>query len=155
KLLDFGIARLTDGTATLTGVTFGTPGYMAPEQARGDKELDTRADVFALGCVLFECLTGRPAFGGEHVMAILAKIVLADAPRVRELSPGVPRALDNLVARMLAKSPEDRPRDGKQVAAELAALGPLVGASPPSGSMPPETSLTPGEQKLLCVVLAG
>jgi tetratricopeptide (TPR) repeat protein len=127
---------------------------MAPEQARGDKELDATADVFALGCVLFECLTGRAAFAGEHVMAILAKIVLADAPRVRELRPEVPRALDALVARMLAKSPNDRPRDGKQLAAEIATLGPLVGA-PVSIALGPESSLTPGEQKLLCVVLAG
>ncbi|MEJ7731433.1 MAG: protein kinase [Polyangiaceae bacterium] len=154
KLLDFGIARLADATVTLTGVTFGTPGYMAPEQAKGDRNLDSTADIFALGCVLFECLTGRAAFPGEHVMAILAKIVLADAPRVRELRPEVPRALDGLVARMLAKLPGDRPRDGREVAAEMASLGPLVGA-PVSVSMPPESSLTPGEQKLLCVVLAG
>src|SRR5262249_49662727 len=74
-ILDFGIARLCDAArVTQTGAVLGTPGYMAPEQARGNDEIDPRADVFALGCVLFECLTGSPAFPGDHFMAILAKI---------------------------------------------------------------------------------
>ena len=154
RLLDFGIVRLTAGTMTLTGVTFGTPGYMAPEQARGDRRLDARADIFALGAVLFECLTGRAAFVGEHLMAVLAKIVLEDAPRVRELRHDAPRALDQLVARMLAKEPGARPRDGRELAAELTGLGSFTGASSVS-ALPPEPSLTPGEQRLLCVVLAG
>jgi serine/threonine protein kinase/tetratricopeptide (TPR) repeat protein len=156
KLLDFGIARVEAGTMTITGITFGTPGYMAPEQARGARELDARADIFALGSVLFQCLTGRAAFVGEHLMAVLAKIVLEEAPRVRELRHDVPRALDQLVARMLSKAPDLRPRDGHELAAELAALGPIVGSSPASiFPFAPESSLTPGEQRLLCVVLAG
>src|SRR6185369_5218253 len=82
KVVDFGIARRDRALgATRTGVLLGTPGYMAPEQARGGRELDARADVFALGCVLFECITGRPAFAGEHAMAILARILLEEAPR--------------------------------------------------------------------------
>jgi len=154
KLLDFGVARVSQATMTLSGITFGTPGYMAPEQARGDRMLDARADVFALGCVLFECLTGRAAFQGEHLMAVLAKILLEEAPRVRELRSDVPRALDQLVARMLSKAPARRPRDGHELATEIASLDQSA-VSPLSSSVAPEPSITPGEQRLLCVVLAG
>ncbi len=154
KVLDFGIARVGGTRAqTRTGMLLGTPGYMAPEQARGGKDVDARADVFALGCVLFECLTGRAAFVGEHVMALLAKILLEEAPRVAELRPDVPADLDKLVARLLAKDPQQRPRDGAQVAAELRALGAVVERTPP----PVKTAgpaLTATEQRLLCVVLA-
>jgi serine/threonine protein kinase len=74
KLLDFGIARLSDATQglTATGAAIGTPAYMAPEQARGEPGIDARADVYALGCVLFECLTGRPPFIAGHPLAVLA-----------------------------------------------------------------------------------
>src|SRR5262245_1793371 len=110
KLLDFGIARLAHlPRATRTGVILGTPGYMAPEQATGHSVIDARADVFALGCTLFECLTGEPAFAGEDIRALLMKILIEDVPRVSELCPAVPAALDALIARMLAKHPAARP----------------------------------------------
>src|SRR5262249_51898615 len=98
KVLDFGVARLGYGRtlATRAGAMLGTPGYMAPEQAQGRKDADARADVFSLGCVLFECLTGRPAFAGEHVMTLLSRILLEEAPRVREIAPAVPASLDQL-----------------------------------------------------------
>src|SRR5262249_39727549 len=107
KVLDFGVARFgrTLSSMTRTGVLVGTPGYMAPEQASGSREVDARADIFSLGCVLFECLTGRPAFVGEHVIAVLAKIVFEDAPRVSELRDDIPESLDDLVARMRSKDP--------------------------------------------------
>jgi len=154
KLLDFGLVRHggTRVTMTKTNMVIGTPGYMAPEQARGEKSLDARADVFSLGCVLFECLTGRPAFVGEHVMAVLAKVLLEEAPRARELRPDVPGALDSLIARMMAKDPNGRPIDGSAVAAALAELDELVPASEILQIRP--TSLTRGEQRLLSVVLA-
>jgi eukaryotic-like serine/threonine-protein kinase len=155
KVLDFGVARVGDGgtrAATRTGMMLGTPGYMAPEQARGAKDVDARADVFALGCVLFECLTGRAAFVGEHVMALLAKILLEEAPRVSELRPDVPDDLDRLVARSLHKNRDMRPRDGAHFAADLSALGTIVGGErPPAGA--PSAALTATEQRLLCVVL--
>jgi tetratricopeptide (TPR) repeat protein len=124
KLLDFGIARSREATrpATRTGMMLGTPGYMAPEQTLGAKDLTPAADVFALGCVLYECLTGEPAFSGEHMMVVLAKIILGHAPRVKQLRRGVPAALDELVASMLAKDPEHRPRDGKEVARAIRAI---------------------------------
>src|SRR5262245_31256450 len=94
KLLDFGIAQLDAASRmTKTGVLMGTPGYMAPEQARGGERLDARADVFSLGCVLYECLTGEPAFSGVHLMAVLARILFDAPPHVRDKHPELPEAL--------------------------------------------------------------
>jgi tetratricopeptide (TPR) repeat protein len=157
KVLDFGIASVLHATRAMTvpGAMVGTPGYMAPEQARAGRNLDARVDVFALGCVLFECLTGRAAFAGDQIMAVLAKILLEDAPAVRSLRPDVPEAVGALVARMLSKEPEGRPADGAALAAEIRALGD-VGA-PELGPAPAcerPAALTRGEQRLLCVVLA-
>ncbi len=109
KLLDFGVAvRGLTSRVTRTGMLIGTPGYMAPEQARGDRVVDARADLFSLGAVIFEALVGRPAFEGAHVVAVLARILLEDAPRVREGLPDAPRWLDSLVAKLLTKEPELR-----------------------------------------------
>ena len=158
KVLDFGVARLTDATRmqTKTGVMIGTPGYMAPEQVRGDRAVDARADVFAIACVLFECLTGRTAFTGENVLAVLAKILLEDVPRLGELRPDLPDALDELLGRAMSKQATDRPRDGTQLAAALAALGTISGDEP---AEPRERksagSLTATEQRLLCVLVIG
>ncbi len=153
KLLDFGIARFGHiKRLTVTGVLLGTPGYMAPEQARAEAVIDPRADIFALGCVLFECLTGRPAFAAESLLPLLAKILLEDVPPISELCVGVPDALEDLVARMLSKDPAARPRDGAAVAAELAGL-----EVPDRPSLPPPSralsELTRGEQRLLSVAL--
>src|SRR5688500_4273670 len=134
KVLDFGVARMADASATRTGVMIGTPGYMAPEQARGERNVGARSDVFALGCLLFECLTGKPPFVGDNVMAILAKVLLEDAPRVGIVRPELPEALDDLVARTLSKTPEQRPRDGTQLAAELAAIGSFSAADRPAAA---------------------
>jgi eukaryotic-like serine/threonine-protein kinase len=158
KVLDFGIAlRGTRTQLTQTGMMLGTPGYMAPEQARNSGTIDARADVFALGCVLFQCLTGMPAFEGDSAVAILAKILFGEAPRVRALWPEVPEDLDALVAQMLAKEPSLRPSDGGNLAAALAALGPLVHASDvaPGGTLVRTLGLTSGERRLLSVVLLG
>jgi tetratricopeptide (TPR) repeat protein len=157
-LLDFGIARLGSGLAVATrvGVLLGTPGYMAPEQARGDRQIDPRVDVFALGCVLFEAVTGQPAFVGESAMALLAKVLFEEAPRASELVTGMPAELDDLLARMLEKSADARPRDGAEVAREIAALrargGAILGHRVSKSAPPP--SLGAGEQQLLSVVLA-
>ena len=156
KVLDFGVARITGGdrNRTRTGVMIGTPGYMAPEQARGDRDIGPRADVFALGCLLFECLTGRVVFVGDNIMAVLAKILLEDAPRIGELRPDLPRELDELVARTLAKQPAARPKDGGELAAALEALGTVDATERPAAG-PWRPSLTATERRLLCVVLVG
>ncbi|WP_437821533.1 serine/threonine-protein kinase [Sorangium sp. So ce1078] len=162
KLLDFGIARQSGATRALTqsGEIIGTPRYMAPEQATGEPS-DARTDVFALGAVLFECLTGRPAFGGKHVMAVLAQLLLAEVPGVRELRGDVPPELDALVARMLAKQPAARPASASEVAAALRALEALATgpAAPPSPSdaitrSVVDEAITGGEQRVLSVVVA-
>ncbi len=131
KLVDFGIAkpierrkprgtRARAGEPSITGVPIGTVGYMAPEQARGERMIDARADVFALGCVIFEALADRPAFGGDHAVAVLAKILLEPPPRLSRVARSpIPVWLDDLVASMLALDPADRPADASVVARVL------------------------------------
>lgn len=161
KLLDFGIARLLEGTRalTLSGQVVGTVGYMAPEQAREAREVGAEVDVFSLGCVLFECLTGRAAFPGDRLMAVLAKILFAETPRVSDLRESVPAALDDLVARMMHKLPEERPTL-QQVAATLDAV--LEGAASVElkprvvtiGRTPEAPAISGNEQRVLSVVIA-
>jgi len=125
RLIDFGIAQTDTSTSRLTqtGMALGTPGYMAPEQARGDgTRVDGRADLFSLGAVLFECLTGRPAFEGNHLMALLARLLFEEPSRVHDHRPEAPSALDRLVAVLLSKSPEERPRDAGAVALALESM---------------------------------
>jgi tetratricopeptide (TPR) repeat protein len=154
-VLDFGVARSADTRRlTRTGTLLGTLGYVAPEQIRSE-EIDARADVFALGCVLFECLTGRPAFAAEHPMAVLAKILLEGPPGPATLRTGVPALLDALVQRMLDKDRERRPRDGAAVAAALADLAAPPPEPPSSPSPPASVSLGLAEQRIVSVVLAG
>jgi hypothetical protein len=160
KLLDFGIVRMelpgvapTARPMTRTGMVLGTVGYMSPEQAIADKKLDARADVFALGCVLFECLTGEPVFAGEHVVAVLAKVLREEAPRVRALRPELPEALGALVARMLSKERDARPADGGAVLRELVALGSVAGGVPQVAARVP-VGLSGGEQRMTSVMLA-
>jgi tetratricopeptide (TPR) repeat protein len=153
-VLDFGVAHLSSATTRLTrtGAVLGTPGYMAPEQARGGRtSIDARADVFSLGAVLFECLTGRPAFQGKHAMALLARLLLEDQPRLREIRPEVPPALDELVARMLAKDPAMRPDDGAAVVRCLDGLGEASGDA--ASSCPAAADvITSSEARLYSIV---
>jgi hypothetical protein len=158
KVLDFGIA-LREGRSQLTetGTVIGTAGYMAPEQVRGNGAVDARADVFAAGCVLFQCLTGTPAFEGDSAGAILGKIVFGEVPQVSALWPEVPEDLDALVARMLAKDPALRPSDGAELAAALGALGPRAysAAAAPRVDVVEPSSITGSERRFLAVVLLG
>lgn len=122
KILDFGIAYYSDATrVTAAGTVVGTPSYMAPEQARSGGKVDATADIFSLGCLLFECVTGEPPFIAEHLVAVLAKVVFEEAPRASEFAPDIPDWLDRLIARMLAKDPSERPSDGTEVARILQA----------------------------------
>ncbi len=156
-LLDLGLARdRAAAILTTSGTTLGTVGYMAPEQARGEREIDARADVFALGCVLFECVTGRHAFSGNHPAAVLAKVLLAPAPLLGDLRPDVPPALDRLVRQMLAKDPDDRPADAGKVADELAHLDLSVPDTSPSPLASPaaaDVAIGELEQRMISAVM--
>jgi serine/threonine protein kinase len=141
KLVDFGIARVVDRTKlTETGATLGTIGYMAPEQARGGRDIDARADVFAFGAVLFRCLTGRTLFEGNDPVAILVKQATRDAPRLSEVLDGVPPPVDDFLARLLAKAPAERLGDAVVVLAELRKLGAWPAAPP----LPVRSQAAPG-----------
>jgi len=146
-VLDFGLVRLGAGAPTFTGagVTLGTPGYMAPEQATAEPNIDARADLFSLGAILYECLAGSPAFQAEHPVAFLAKIVFVDPQPLREFVSHVPPALDALVERLLAKSPGERVADAQSALRALDALD--------AGAAPVAPRLTHLEQRLLSVLL--
>jgi len=126
-LADFGIAT-GDGTApggntlTATGTIIGTVSYMSPEQASGERDLDGRADLFSLGCVAYELLSGRPPFEGPSTIAMLAALMSDHVPSVRECRPDADPALATLIERLLAKDRDARPSDA---AAVLDALRPL------------------------------
>ena len=131
-LVDFGIAVCRPGTADATRLTsgglIGTPHYMSPEQCHGE-HVDARSDLYALGCVLFELLTGAPPFGGSGFEVLLAHMS-KPPPRASERNPDVPERLDALVAKLLEKKPEDRP----QSAAEVVALIDDLDLADPSSS---------------------
>jgi serine/threonine protein kinase len=126
---DFGLARPSSIGAsrlTLAGVAVGTPNGMAPEQIDGRDSLDGRADLYALGCLLFECLAGRPPFSGRSNEVMHAHRT-APPPDLDRLVPGLPAGVAGLVTSLMAKRPEDRPADGAAVRAALAACGVIAG----------------------------
>ena len=121
KVLDFGIVKLTEGPTTRTsqGTLLGTPAYMSPEQCSGRLEVDARSDLYSLGVLIFEALTGRLPFERESTLQLLVAHQLEPAPDLRELRPDVPRALAEVVGRTLAKSPFDRPASALELADAL------------------------------------
>src|SRR5829696_2285862 len=143
KVLDFGLAKQLheEGSAgggpeaqtlltarTRSDVVIGTPLYLSPEQARGAK-VDGRSDLFALGALLYECLTGRPAFSGANVIEIGAQVLHFDPPPPSKLNPRVTAELDRLTLKALAKKPEDRFQTAEEFAAELARVRARLPAS--------------------------
>ncbi|MFI0901111.1 protein kinase [Streptomyces sp. NPDC020983] len=112
KIADFGIAQSLDQETTTritrAGTVTGTSAYMAPEAARGHA-LTPAADIYSLGCTLYQLLAGRPPFVGEHPLAVLCQQVECSAPPLREFRPGLPEELEAFVRRMLAKDPQARP----------------------------------------------
>jgi serine/threonine protein kinase/Tol biopolymer transport system component len=139
KILDFGIAKLV-GAAGLTraGSSLGTPGYMSPEQARGE-EVDPRTDVWSLGAVLYEMVTGRRPFRGEHEQTVLYSLFNDEPEPVQQLRPDAPPELARIIGRMLAKDPEQRYPTAAAAFADLRALyGPVTG----TGSLTSTSSLT-------------
>jgi serine/threonine protein kinase/tetratricopeptide (TPR) repeat protein len=135
KLVDFGVAAAEDAKLTRTGAIVGTPAYMAPEQARGDGEVDARADLYALGATLFEMITGRPPHVGPTPIAILARLVTTPAPRLSEVLREVPVRLDVIVGRMLATAPAERPASAREVAHELREIAEQLRTGQGSGAL--------------------
>src|SRR2546428_1170074 len=130
---DFGIARAITAAGgerlTQTGVTVGNPGYMSPEQAAGERDLDGRSDVYSLACVLYEMLAGNPHFLGTSARAILARQSLDPVPRLRTVRETVPEEFERAVVKALAKAPADRFATARQFADALP-----TGSPPPRGS---------------------
>ena len=121
KVTDFGIARITDSSRTKTGLVLGTPSFMSPEQIAGQK-VDGRSDLYSLGVMLFQLLTGKLPFRGDSMAQLMFKIANEPAPDVRAFRPELQPELALLVAQALAKSPEARHQDGHRFASELQAL---------------------------------
>jgi serine/threonine-protein kinase len=119
-VMDFGIARLIAGpeTAPQTSAVMGTASYLSPEQAQG-QPVDARTDIYSLGSVLYEMLTGRPPFTGDSPMAIAYKQVNATPPAPSSLNPDVPPALDAIVMRALSKNPANRYQTAGEFAEDL------------------------------------
>jgi predicted RNA-binding protein YlxR (DUF448 family) len=157
-LLDFGLARYAMPTlVAVTGsqMVVGTPGYMAPEQASSQPRITATADMFSLGCVLYECLTGQPPFAAPHFTAALAKILFAEPAPLHTLRPGLPPGLQVLMDRMLDKLPERRMPDAASLLASLSALESvpeLLSVRREAGGEPP-AHLRRIQQQLVSIVL--
>ena len=138
EVLDFGIARVAQGTSlTQTAVVLGSVPYLAPEVARGEPATE-RSDLYSLGCLLYELLTGRPPFTGELSAAVMHQHNTAQPVHPAEQNPLVSPALDGLVMQLLAKSPRDRPATAADVAQALASLP----AAPTAPTRPAPTGPT-------------
>ena len=149
-LTDFGIARHSAATSGLThtGAVIGTIDYLAPERIQGDGG-DGRADVYALGCVLFEALTGTTPFERDNDVAKMYAHMSAPVPSARERRPELPADLDELAQRAMAKDPDDRfatAAEMEEALADTAPTRPRTGSSPPPGAVAlPPTEVTPRE----------
>jgi tetratricopeptide (TPR) repeat protein len=154
KLLDFGIARWRGPAVekmTQTGISIGTPGYMAPEQSRGDSNIDGRADLYALGCVIYECLVGKRPFQGEDIATMLTRSEHEEPPRVSEARSDISSAFDDLLADMMSGNVQRRPADGNVMAARARNI---ESSSLTSTLLDlPDTGLSPSERELLSLIL--
>jgi serine/threonine protein kinase len=154
KIVDFGIAKMsdieTDGEPgrklTKTGMIFGTPEYMSPEQASG-KKLDHRVDIYALGVIMYELLTGRVPFMADTFMGVLTQHVFEAPPPLRSMYPqlAVPPELELIVYKALAKDPDERFQSMEEMAAALAQVLALAPDAPLSAPPPPGTVTHPGQ----------
>jgi serine/threonine-protein kinase len=155
RLLDFGIAHLPSSTITQTGVSMGTPSYMAPEQIVGQK-VDGRADVFSLGVILYELLTLQKPFPGDNVTTIIYRIMNEDFRPLKELDHGVPDSLEPVVRKALAKNPAERYQTASELVADLKQQAKAAGVAPADATVivPPTVVPRPasGSRKPLIIV---
>ena len=134
KVTDFGIARIADASRTRTGMVLGTPSFMSPEQMSG-RRVDGRSDLYSLGVMLYQLLTGALPYQAESMARLMYQIANVPAPDIRLLRPELPEALANVVALALEKRPEMRYADGHQLAADLREVAALV-AAPGAAAVP-------------------
>lgn len=160
RLLDFGIARRVFDPKRFTkvGSTVGTPMYTAPEQARGDRDVDARADIFSMGCVLYECVAGEPPFSGESPMEVMAKICMGTVPKVATTCAHLPPELIALIDSMLTQDRAKRPGDAAALADAFIALAPSLGtleeqAAPQRPATTTRETLTDIEQRMMSALL--
>jgi serine/threonine-protein kinase len=154
KVLDFGVSKVQGGQSVMTrsNASLGTPGYMSPEQVEGrSATVDARADIFAIGAILYQMLAGRPPFVDLSIPALLHKVVHSDPPPLRALCPGISPVLAEAIERALRKDPAGRFASVEEMAA---ALAPLAEAAAPSSSPSPRRQ-APGTGSLRWVVLFG
>ena len=146
---DFGIAKAISaarteqesGTLTQLGTSLGTPAYMSPEQAAGDPMVDHRADIYSLGCMAYELLTGKPPFADRAPARMLAAHISETPVQVASLRPDVPPALDQLVMRCLEKDPALRPQSGSEIVQTLDSIAGGTTATMPGGPLGAPRSL--------------
>jgi len=119
KVTDFGIARVMTSSKTQTGVVLGTPSYMSPEQIAGQK-VDGRSDLFSLGVVFYELLTGERPFQGDSIATLMFNITTASPLPVRDLVPNIPEPCATIIEKLLAKDKEMRYQQGKDLSRDLA-----------------------------------
>jgi CHASE2 domain-containing sensor protein/tRNA A-37 threonylcarbamoyl transferase component Bud32 len=138
KVTDFGIARITDSSKTKTGLVLGTPSFMSPEQIAG-KKVDGRSDLYSLGVMLYQMLTGVLPFRGESMAELMFKIANEEAPDLRVVRTNLPQRLAQVVARSLAKKSDQRFQDGEEFARDLrAVLAEMAGQPAPAAAAPAE-----------------
>jgi len=133
KLTDFGLARLLDieGTPAEEGMTAGTPAYMSPEQARGERDCTVEVDIWSLGATLYEMLTARPPFKGSTARETLRLILMEEPIPPRKLNPAVPPELEAICLKCLRKDPEQRYPTARELAQELQAFLTLLAETKP------------------------
>jgi serine/threonine protein kinase len=153
KVMDFGISRVSTSHLTQAGAVMGTPRYMSPEQIRGEA-VDARSDVFSTGAVLHELLVGRTPFTGRSFEEVMVKL-LYEEPDIAPPGPGMPSALREVVARAIAKAPDDRYESaGAMAAAIRAALGGVAQAAPFAATVvQTQPSRVPSDPRLADTVL--
>jgi len=117
-LADFGVARIETSTLTQSGTTVGTLSYMSPEQVKG-QTVDSRSDIFALGVILYELLAGKKPFAGDNLSTIVYKIVHEEPERITAVNKDLPRGYEMVIQKALAKNPEDRYQDCREIISDL------------------------------------
>ncbi|HYL30517.1 MAG TPA: tetratricopeptide repeat protein [Gemmatimonadales bacterium] len=152
KILDFGVAKLPGSDLTRTGFIVGTASYMSPEQTRGEP-VDHRTDIWALGVVLYEMLTGRRPFSADSAAAVMYAIIANDPAPLSSWRADLPGVLDSLIRRMLSKQASDRPGSAGELAQELGALAALLGADSAPSERPSTVTLE-GERRAVALLAA-